>query len=414
MSKTNNPQIPAIAGGEPAKKTPYGTASRYGEEELKELREAIEQGTLFYTGGNKVKSMEEKFAKTIGMKYGVATSSGTASLHTALTALGISPGDEVIVPPITDMGSIIPILYQGAVPVFADIEPHSYVMSPEAAEKAVTKKTKAIMPVHLWGNACDMDAFKEIGKKRGIFIVEDCAQAWGCIYKGKHVGTFGDVGCFSFNEWKHISSGEGGVVTTNSEELATRLRMSSDKCYDRSRSSSERNPLFLANNYRMTELQAAVALAQLDKLENIIDRRRRWCGKLIPMLSDIEGITLPQPTAGCDPSWWFFMIRVIPEVLGADVPTFKEAIKAEGVGAGVHGTPVYEYTIFQEHSAFQRGYHPYNDYEYRKGMCPVAESVLETAITLPVNEAFTDDDAEETGIALRRLARWFREKKQTI
>jgi dTDP-4-amino-4,6-dideoxygalactose transaminase len=412
----NEPDRPAIEGGEPTKKTPYGSEPRYGAEELKELAEALEQGTLFYSQGKKVYALEEKFAAMYGAKYGVTCSSGTTAIHTALTALGISPGDEVIVPPITDMGTLSPILYQNAVPVFADLTPRGYVLDTESVRAAITPRTKAIIAVQLWGNTCDMSALRALCDEHGIFLIEDCAQAFHATYDGKLIGTTGHVGCFSFNEFKHISCGDGGIVITNDAELATRLRLSTDKCYNRQPDALVRQPIFLANNYRMTELQGAVALAQLPKLESIVERRRRWCEALSADLSNVEGITLPTPTAGCNPSWWFYMMRVQPEILGADADGFCKALQAEGIRATAHyiGKPIYSYPIFTEHSAYSRGSHAFESIDYSGVHCPVAEAILETGVTLPVNQAYTDTDREEIVRGIRRVAAWFSRGRKEI
>src|SRR5688500_10636595 len=199
---------PAIAGGKPAKTKPYAKQPRYGEEEMNELKEAVAQGTLFYAGGKKVKALEKAFAEKHGAKFGIAASSGTAAIHAATMAAGISPGDEVIVPPITDMGTILPVLWQGGVPVFVDLDPANYNLAPAAVEKAITDKTRAIMAVHLSGNACNLRAIKTIADKRHLFLIEDCAQSHGITYDGKPIGSIGHVGCFSFNEFKHIACGD--------------------------------------------------------------------------------------------------------------------------------------------------------------------------------------------------------------
>lgn len=408
--------VPAIAGGQPTKQTPFSRAKRYGAEELKELEEALDQGTLFYAQGKKVHQMEEEFAASIGARFAVATSSGTASVHAALVAAGISPGDEVITTPITDMGSLSPILYQGAVPVFADLDPRTYVLRPESVEAAITPRTRAVLAVHLWGNACDLDALKTLGDRHNLTLIEDCAQAWGTTWKGKSVGRVGQIGCFSLNEFKHISCGDGGVVATDDEELAVRLRLATDKAYDRRPGVTDRNPTFLATNYRMTELQGAVARAQLKKLPEIVRRRRAWCQGLSERLAGVEGLLLPQATPGCDPSWWFYMMRVEPDTLGADADRFAEALRAEGLPVSAHyiGRCVYEYDIFTRHSAFPRGSHAYAAREYRKGLCPGAETILETAVMLAINEGYTDADLNETAEAITKVARWFADQKAAV
>jgi len=415
MSDPTPADLPAVAGGEPAKRTPFGREKRYGEEELQQLREALEQGSLFYAHGKKVKTLEQRFAEMNGVPYAVACSSGTAAIHAALIAVGISPGDEVITSPITDMGTVIPILYQEAVPVFADLHPHSYTLLPESVEARITPHTRAVIAVHLWGNACDLQALGDICRRNNLWLIEDCAQAFGCRYRGEPIGTIGDIGCFSLNEFKHISCGDGGIAITRNERLAQRLRLAVDKGYNREPGVTLRNPTFLANNYRMTELQGAVAVAQLEKLEGIVARRRRWCEALSERLHGVPGITLPQPTPGCEPSWWFYMLRVVSESLGTDVDTFAEALRAEGLPVSAHyiGQCVYEYPIFTHHSAFERGTHAYTSRFYMQRLCPFAEMILDTCLVLPVNEAYTDTDLEETAHAIRRVAQWFHQRRQS-
>jgi dTDP-4-amino-4,6-dideoxygalactose transaminase len=403
------PNIPAIAGGDPIKKTPYGSAPRYGEDELNELREALDQGSLFYMHGRKVRQLEEEFAVKHGAQFAIACTSGTSALHAAMIALGISPGDEVIVPPLTDMGTMIPILFQGAVPVFADVTPHGYVLDPAAVEAAITERTKAIIAVHLGGNACDLAALGALCDKYGLLLIEDCAQAFGTTWQGKPVGTIGEVGCFSFNEYKHIACGDGGIILTNNEETARRLRLATDKCYNRRPDALERSPIFLANNYRMTELQGAVARAQLRKLDGIIAGRRRWAYGLSDLIRDTPGIRLPEATPGSEHSWWFYQLRVCSEEMRADAPTVARALQAEGIRAGTRfiGTTVYRYPVFANHAAFANSAHPFERIDYRDCHCPIAEEILDTAVVLPVHECFTDADRDEVAEAIRRVAAWF-------
>lgn len=409
-STRESDDLPAIAGGTRAKTTPYGKEQRYGAAELRELQEALEQGTLFYAQGQKTRALEDEFARRNGAGFGIACSSGTAAIHAALVAAGISPGDEVITAPITDMGTISPILYQGAIPVFADLEARSYELLPAAVEAVITPRTRAVIAVHLWGNACDLKALKVLCERHNLVLIEDCAQAFGCTYDGQPIGTIGDMGCFSFNEFKHISCGDGGLVLTDDARLAERLRLATDKCYNRSADALVRDPAFLAPNYRMTELQSAVALAQLKKLDGVVVRRQLWCGRLNTALESVPGLQTPQATPGCEPSWWFYMLRVAPDELGADAHQFASALAAEGLpaGAGYIGRPIYEYPIFQQHSAFERGEHAYAARTYARGDCPTAEAILQTGVKLAVNEAYTETDLEETLHAFRRVAAWFR------
>ena len=403
----------AMEGGTPAKSTPYAKQPRYGDEELKELKEALAQGTLFYAHGKKVAQLEKDFAAKLGAKHAVACSSGTASIHAAMMTAGISPGDEVIVPPITDMGSILPILWQGAIPVFVDLDPKLYNLSPAAIEKAITPKTKAILAVHLAGNPCDLRAIKAIADKHKIILIEDCAQAHGTTYDGKPVGTVGQLGCFSYNEFKHIACGDGGLTITNDDALGKKLKLSVDKCYDRSPGATQRNATFMANNYRMTELQGAVAVAQLRKLDSIIQRRQSWCERLTKRLGNLPGVQLPTVTPHGTHTYWFYMMRIDAAKLGGSVDEFANARKAEGVPVGAHyiGRPIYKYPLFLEHTAFEHGDHPFKRVDYHKVSCPVAEAILDTCVNLAINEAYSDADLEDTVKAFERVVGYFQAKK---
>lgn len=403
---------PAAAGGKPAKTKPFRKQPRYGEAEMEQLKQVIAQGTLFYAHGKKVYELEKTFAAMHGAPHAVACTSGTAAIHTALMAAGISPGDEVITAPITDAGTVLPILWQGAVPVFSDLDGATYNMDPASVKDRVTPKTKAILAVHLAGNACDLYALRDIADEHKLMLIEDCAQAHGTRYHGNAIGTIGQIGCFSYNEFKHISCGDGGVVITDDPALAQKMRLATDKGYNRAPGAAQRNTNFLANNYRMTELQGAVALAQLGKLDSIVQRRRAWCAGLTERLAGIEGIALPKVTYGCDPTWWFYMVRVIPGVLKANADAFVAAMKAEGVPLGAHyiGRPVYEYPIFQDHTPFARGDHPFNSRDYSKNRCPEAEAILDTCVMLTINESYDEQDLEETAKAYHRAARYLRTK----
>jgi dTDP-4-amino-4,6-dideoxygalactose transaminase len=310
------------------------------------------------------------------------------------------------------MGSVIPILYQGGVPVFADLDPHTYNLAPKSVEQNISGKTRAILAVHLAGNACELNALAAICRNRGLTLVEDCAQAHGARYDGRHIGTIGTLGCFSFNEFKHISCGDGGIIVTDDEPFASRLRLATDKCYDRTPDATSRQATFLANNYRMTELQAAVAVAQLRKLPAIVSRRQSWCARLSDKLAGLRGLSLPHVKNRCESSWWFYMMRVNEQSLGAGTDEFAAAIQAEGVPVAAHyiGRCVYEYPLFVNHSAFERGEHPFARRKYASGLCPTAEAILQTCVILPINEAYSDEDLEQTVTAVRRVVDWFGRK----
>lgn len=403
----------AIAGGSPAKTVPYTRQPKFDDTELQQVKEALEQGTLFYAFGNKVKTLTERFAAKFGAAHAVATSSGTASIHVALMGAGVSPGDEVIVSPVTDMGSIAPILWQQAIPVFADLHPKRHSMTVESVKAVLTEKTRAVVLVHLWGNASDAIQIRELCDERGITLIEDCAQAYGCKQDGRWVGTIGHLGCFSLNDFKHISCGDGGIVLTQDEAMARKLRLAADKGYSREKDATDRNPTFLCANYRMTELQGAVGIAQLDKMDSIVQRRQDWCSRLLEQIGDLQGIVLPEVTEGGEASWWFFLFRVNEQLLGASADEFAAALNAELVPVGAHyiGKCVYQYPIFANHSAYERGHHPFEARKYKAGLCPDAEELLRTCLILPINEGFTQQDLEETVTAFKKCVAWANNKK---
>ncbi len=408
----------ALFGGPKVKTTPFGSGRRYGEEELKELREALEQNTLFYAHGRKTAEFLKKFKRLYGAHFAIATSSGTASIHTALAALDVGPGDEVITSPITDMGSVIGILFQNAVPIFADVDPHTYNITAESIEKRISRKTKAIEVVHLAGNPADMEPILHFAHRHGIPVIEDCAQSYLSIYKDQLAGTFGEFGCFSLNDFKHISAGDAGMVITDDSDLAWRAQIFTDKGYDRTK--MEHNPPFLAANYRMNELEAAVAIAQLEKLEWIVERRRKFGEGLTEGIAGLPGIQPPKITEGGQSSYWFYMLRVDEKQLGVSRKQFAEAVSAEGVPctSGYIPRPVYLTDVFQKKQVYPHFNWPQDFLQYGKtidysvGLCPVAEEVLRTAVLLRVNEFFTEADLNDTTRAIRKVATYFARKNK--
>lgn len=408
----------ALYGGTPTKTVPYGTGKRFGEEELANLKEALDQNTLFYWFGNMTKRFCQKFADMYGSKYCVAASSGTAAIHVALGAIGVGPGDEVITSPITDMGSVIGILYQNAIPVFADLDPHSYNMDPASIEAKITPRTKAIVVVHLAGNAAEIDEIVRIAKKHNIYVIEDCAQSYCCKYKGQYAGTFGDIGCFSLNDFKHISAGDGGMIITNNEELYYRAMMFADKNFNRLGKEVAKNVPYLAPNYRMNELTAAVAIAQLDKVEDICSKRHAYGEKLNAALQNLPGVYPHKVLADCESSYWFYMLRVNEAELGTTRTEFVKALQAEGLPAteGYIPSCVYQYDMFKNKTVYPGntqypldGIHG-ESIEYKDGDCPVAEAILDTCLKLSISEFYTEQDLEETIAAIHKVCAYYQNK----
>lgn len=412
----------ALFGGEKAKKTPFGTGKRFGDEELQQLKEALDQNTLFYWTGHKVKEFTRKFAEMYGTKYCVATSSGTSAIHVALGTAGVTAGDEIITSPITDMGTLIGILYQNAIPVFADLDPYNYNLDPKSVEEKISEKTKAIVVVHLAGNAADMDTIMEIARKHNVKVIEDCAQSYYCYYKGKLAGTIGDIGCFSLNDYKHISAGDGGMLLVDDEELYKKALRFADKNYDRlsKDASAMRKIEFLAPNYRMNELTGAVGLAQLGKLQSICEKRNAYGDKLSNGIRDLTGINIPRVQEGGKNSYWFYMFRINEQEAGVSRDEFSKALAAEGIPnqPGYIPTCVYEYDLFLNKNAYNGTYCPFEcknygkDIQYYKGMCPTAEEILNTAVKISVNEFFTDVDCMEVIEAIRKVSNHYSKKRK--
>ena len=402
----------AIHGGPKTKTTPFGTGKRFGDEEKRQLMDVIDRDMLFYFMGTKVFEFQEKFAALYGMKHCICCSSGTAAVHIALATLQLPPGREVIVPAITDMGTLTGLLYQNLIPVFADIDPATYNMDPASVEACITDRTGAIIVVHHSGLAADMDRLTEISVRRGIPLVEDCAQAYLTEYKGRLAGTFAPISAFSLNHFKHITCGSGGMVLTNDDGLRKTASLFLDKCYDRE--AGKRNPFFLAPNYQLTELQAAVALAQLEKLPAIVGRRRELGDRLRNLLGTVPGIETQSVPDGCKHSYFLFLFRVREDLLGVTAAEFSQALEAEGIPNKAHlitgGMCEYQYDIFRNRSAFPGSMHPFVNSEfdtnvkYRDGLCPNAERAFGDTITMNLNEFYTDQDIEETGAAIAKVA----------
>jgi dTDP-4-amino-4,6-dideoxygalactose transaminase len=373
----------------------------------------VDQPSLFYWNGPQTTALVDEFRRTYPLRWCMPCSSGSASLHIAVAALQLPPGAEIITSPVTDMGSVIGILFQQCVPVFADIDPHTYNLDPADVRRRITSKTRALMVVHLAGNPSDLDALLAVAREHHLRVIEDCAQAWGACHRGRPVGLFGDLACYSLNEFKHISCGDGGIVGTNDERLGPSLCQWGDKFYDRI--TGNRNPEALAPNYRMSEPQAAVAAAQMAKLPAIVAAHIRLGTRLLGRLRDLAlpGVVLPAVDPRDTHSFWFCLLRLEPACFRCSRDEFVAALVAEGVraAAGYIPKPVYAYPVFQNHNFFGGGW-PLRDaglttMDYRTVRCPAAETLLADGISLPINPAMTDEWIDQTADALAKVARHF-------
>jgi dTDP-4-amino-4,6-dideoxygalactose transaminase len=324
--------------------------------------------------------------------------------------LNPDPGDEVLVTPVSDMGSVIPIMAQLAVPVFVDIDPVTQNLDPAAIEAAITPRTRAIMVPHIYGAPADMDPIMKIARAHDLFVIEDCAQAHLTRYKGRLVGTIGDIGCFSFQQSKHMTTGDGGIVLINEDEkFGRKLRLCMDKGWPRDRGG--RDHLFLAPNYHMTELQAAVGLAQLKKLPEMVSRRRAAGHALREMLSQVPGLRHVDPLPDSYETYFFFPFALDLDHLKTDGVGIAKALQAEGIEGflGYPGPiPLYQYPVIRDHKTFGASGWPFTlpgvtRQDFSTSLCPRAEAACKQTILLWWNENISLAHCTQIAAAIRKV-----------
>lgn len=358
----------------------------------------------YLTTGPAVAAFEKKVADYVGAKYAVAVSNGTAALHVACLAAGIGEGDEVITTPITFAASANCVLYCGGTPVFADIDPDTYNISPEELESKITPQTKAIIPVHYTGQPCDMDAILEIARKHDLLVIEDGAHALGASYKGKKIGSIADMTCFSFHPVKPVTTGEGGMIVTDNEELYRKLVLYRSHGITRDNDMMQQyedqlwqstdpalqeaadmlrgdvmNPggwyyqqLELGYNYRITDISCALGASQMDKLDHFLERRRQIAGKYDEAFADIPQIKTPWQQEGCQSGWHLYMIQTMERSRREVFDGLRQA----GIGVNVHYIPVYRHPYYQRNG-------------YAGVHCLNAEAFYERAVSLPIFPGLT-------------------------
>jgi len=351
----------------------------------------------YLTTGPLVPQFEEKFARAVGARFAVAFSSGTAALHAACFAAGVGEGDEVITSPLTFAASANCVLYQRGKPVFADVDERTGLIDPASVAALVTERTKAILPVHYAGQPAPMDELLQLAKKHGLVVIEDAAHALGASYRGRRVGSIGDMTMFSLHPVKHITTGEGGVVTTDREELRRKLVDFRNHGIVRDPQRLEREPpapwyyemQSLGFNYRLTDIQAALGMTQLDKLDRFIRRRREIAAGYDEAFRLHEAIEIPRRNEGCEPSWHLYVIGLRPERLRVGRDEVFRRLLADNIGVQLHYIPVY--------------LHPYyRRLGYPLGLCPNAERLYARILTLPLFPAMTDNDADDVVRAVLR------------
>ena len=372
------------------------------EEEIKEVIKVMQSQMLTLLAGNVVKEFEKEFASYIGVKHAIGVNSGTAALHIAIAALEIGPGDEVIVPSFTFIATASSILHNNAIPIFADIDEKTYTLDPKSVKENITERTKAIIPVHLAGIAANMDPLTKIAKDNNLSIIEDACQAHGAKYKGKKVGALGELGTFSFYPSKNMTTGEGGMVTTNDDKLAEKCRLirhhgePSWYVYNR-----------LGWNYRMTEIQGAIGRVQLKKLDNYVKLRNDNAKYLTNKVKNIKGIDPPFIPEYCEPAFNYWIGRIHPEIFGINKQEFLEKFPKSKI---LYNKPLYKTKIFQEKIAYPKGC-PWScpfygkKIDYTKLILPVVEKITNEIFALDIHTKITRNTLDEYVDVMKKLTK---------
>ncbi len=402
----------AINGGPKARTAAHATGVRYADNELRYLKEALEQNTLFYGLGKMVARACEKMRAYTSLPFVAACSSGSAAVHLGLIAAGVGPGDEVIVTPNTDSGSVLGIIAEGAVPVFCDCD---WTLQPtvETISAKVTDRTAAVEVVHLAGYPAPVDEIVAFCDSRRIPVVEDCAQSWGARLNGKLVGTFALAGCYSANDYKHISCGDGGFVGLSNEELYRRVLNYADKHYDRA-FEGERRQAHHGLNYRMTELQGAVICAQLEKVDSITARHHEIGEMLRSRIASVRGARILQPIPGAYSTCSWTVLFVDEDAVTVSREQIVEALRAENLPASSHdrydliSKGLFQSRIVRPWITGERSMYPFvqpdgRSYTYSLDDTPTHKRIMETAITIGVSPFYSDRDIEEIGDGILKV-----------
>lgn len=380
-----------------------------GQEEIDNLIAVVQSGTLTSTKGTFVKELESQFASRLGTLQAHACSSGTAALHTAIAAVDPEPGDEIITTSITDMGALTPIVYQGAIPMFADVDPRTCNVTAETIERCISERTKAIMVTHLFGNPCQMEEIMDLARSKGILVIEDCAQAFLAETKGKMIGTIGDIGCFSLQQGKHITTGEGGLVVSNDPDLARRCFLYINKAWGY----GDKNPdhYFLALNYRMNELTGAVALAQMGKLEDSVEHRVVKAQALTEKLQGIAGVETPHVETDDVHTYWKYCLRIDGDIIEGGSPAMAAVLKEQGVFSAPRyiQKPAFRCQVFRDQRTFGNSRFPFTlarpeAVDYRDELFPGTLKGLEQVLVLPWNEKYTDEHVDHISSTVHEAA----------
>ena len=362
---------------------PYGRQC-INEEDIQAVIETLRSDYL--TTGPKIQEFERKVAGYCGARYAVAVSNGTAALHIACMAAGIGAGDQVITTPVTFVASANCVLYCGGTPVFADIDPKTYNIDPEDIRRKITDKTKAIVAVHFTGQPCEMDEIRRIAEEYNLIVIEDAAHALGADYKGKKIGSISDMTTLSFHPVKHITTAEGGMVLTDNEELYRKLWLARTHGITRDTALMESGradepwyyeQISLGYNYRITDVQCALGISQMNRLDEFVEKRRRLVQRYNEAFQDVSGIITPYQKEGCHNSYHLYVIQITEE----SRKEVFQALRSAGIGVNVHYIPVYTQPYYRSHG-------------YADVCCPNAEQYYQRAVSLPLYPELTDEEQD--------------------
>jgi perosamine synthetase len=405
----------AINGGPKTRSIPFPKHPIIGNEEKEQVLDVLESGNIStfiaspgenFLGGKKIREFEKKFSAKIGRKFGVAFNSASSALHAAVVAVGVNPGDEVIVPPTTFTSTATSSLMHNAIPVFCDIKFDTFCMDPMKIEQIISPLSKAIIPVHLFGHSCDMDEILQISKKHDLKIIEDCAQSIGGEYKNRKLGTMGDCSIFSFQESKTIMTGEGGILLTDDEDIANIARMIRNHGEVVLPTMKQRSykTEFLGWGYRMTELEAAIGIAQIDKLDSLNAKRIELGTYLSEEINKINGFEHIKYDY-VKHVYWMFSFTFDEEIVGIPRNLFCDALKEEGIPcAAGYVEPLYLNPLYQEKKAFAFKNYSGN-VNYKKGICPIAEKLHEKYLinTIICRPPALIDDMKDIVTAIHKI-----------
>ena len=418
MSPTTIPAL-AINGGEPVRRSPFPPRPTIGDTEKRAVAEVLESGVLSqfigawghdFAGGPRVRSLERAWAERFGVRHAISMNSATSALFAATAAAGVGPGDEVIVSPYTMTASATCALVHGAMPVFADIEPDTFCLDPESVRARITPRTKAIVVVDIFGCPADLDAIMAIAGEHGLVVIEDAAQAPGARYGDRAAGTVGHIGVFSLNYHKTIQCGEGGIAVTDDPGLAERLALARNHGEAVVEDAGWEGVDVLGFNYRMGELEAAIAEAQLARLEELTAPRIAHAQRLTEQLADLEGVTAPVVPAHARHVYYLYVVRLDPDVLGVERDRFAAALDAEGVAVGAgYVAPLYRLPIYRSGAlacAFNCPRYE-GTAEYGDGLCPVAERMHEHEVIFHpyLHAGMREDDVDDVAAGVPQGAR---------